>query len=86
MQINEICVLLKKELLNNNYEYGFCLNGVKYKPDMSNEFDNDFFNRLSTDYRIQNPSDTMKEKIGTCNDIVVLMKSILDENDIPSKI
>ncbi len=86
MHINEICVLLKKELLNNNYEYGFCLNGIKYKPNMSNGFDDDFFHVLSTVYRIQDPNDTMREKIGTCNDIVVLMKSFLDEHNVPSKI
>ena len=31
MLISEICGLLKKELLDNGYEYGFFLNGKKYK-------------------------------------------------------
>jgi len=80
MLINEICDLLKKELLNNGYQYGFFWNGKIYKPD-----DKNFFDLLSTVYRIQNPNDTIKEKIGTCNDIALLMKSMLDEYDIPNK-
>ncbi len=86
MQINQICDLLKKELLNNDYEYGFCLNGIKYKPNASNSFDPDFFHLLSTIYHIQSPDDTERGKIGTCNDVVVLMKSILDKHNVPSKI
>jgi hypothetical protein len=31
MKIQEACDLLKKELLNNGYEYGFYLNGKTYK-------------------------------------------------------
>ena len=81
MLISEICGLLKKELLDNGYEYGFLLNGKKYKPDV----DREFFDLLSMVYHIQNPNDTMREKIGTCNDIALLMKSILDEYDIPNK-
>ena len=31
MLIQEACKLLKRELLNNGYEYGFYLNGKIYK-------------------------------------------------------
>ena len=86
MLIQEACELLKKELLNNGYEYGFYLNGTSYKPDMTNGFDEEFYGRLITEYRIQSPEDTMKAKVGTCNDVVVLMKSILDKYSVPSKI
>ena len=55
-------------------------------PDMSNGFDKEFFDRLLSEYHVQNPRDTMQAKVGTCNDIVVLMKAILDEQSVPSKI
>ena len=84
--IQRICRLLKDELLDNGYEYGFYLDGKTYKPDMSNGFDKEFFDRLLSEYRVQNPRDTMQAKVGTCNDIVVLMKAILDEQGIPNKI
>ena len=84
--IQRICQLLKDELLDNGYEYGFYLNGKTYKPDMSNGSDKEFFNLLLTIYRIQNPRDTRQAKVGTCNDTVVLMKAILDEQNVPSKI
>ncbi|MBR4909783.1 MAG: hypothetical protein IKZ47_00465 [Clostridia bacterium] len=86
MLIPEACELLKKELLDNGYEYGFYLNGTSYRPDMTKGFDKEFFERLLTEYRIQSPEDTMKAKLGTCNDAVVLMKSILDKHSVPSKI
>ena len=86
MTIKEACDLLKDELLDNGYEYGFCLNGVTYKPDFSKGFDEDFFDRLLKDYRIQDPQDTRRAKAGTCHDAVVLMRSILDEYSVPSKI
>lgn len=86
MTIHEVCELLKKELLHNGYEYGFYLNGKIYKPDMSKGFDKDFFNLLLTKYRIQAPNDTKKVKVGTCNDVVVLMKSMLDKCNVPNKI
>ena len=84
--IQSICRLLKDELLDNGYEYGFYLNGKTYKPDKSNGFDEKFFGRLLSEYRIQDPGDTRRVKVGTCNDTVVLMKSILDEQSVPSKI
>ncbi len=87
MKIREACDLLKKELLNNGYEYGFYLNGETFKPDLSKGgFDEAFFKRLLTEYRIQKPEDTKKAKTGTCHDACVLMKSILDAHHVPSKI
>lgn len=86
MKITEICDILKQELYNNGYQYGFYCNGRKYTPDFSNGFDAEFFNLQKTIYRIQDPQDTMKEKIGTCIDAVVVMKNILDEINVQSKI
>ena len=86
MTIKGACDLLKDELFDNGYEYGFYLNGVTYKPDFSQGFDNAFLDRLLKDYRVQDPNDTRKAKVGTCNDAVVLMRSILDEYSVPSKI
>ena len=86
MLISEACELLKKVLLDNGYEYGFYLNGIIYRPDMTKGFDKEFFERLLTEYRIQSPEDTMKAKVGTCNDAVVLMKFILEKYSVPSKI
>ena len=86
MLIQEACKLLKQELLNNDYKYGFYLNGKTYKPDMTKGFDKEFFDRLLTEYRVQDPKDTVRAKVGTCNDAVVLMRSVLDKHCIPSKI
>ena len=36
MLIQEVCELLKQELLENGYEYGFFLDGITHKPDMTN--------------------------------------------------
>ena len=86
MEIKRVCDLLRKELYNNNYEYGFYCDGKKYKPNMNNGFDSEFYNLLLTSYKVQNPIDTMREKIGTCNDVVLVMKKILDDEKIQSKI
>ena len=86
MEIKRICDLLRNELYNNNFEYGFYSEGKKYKPNMNNGFDKEFLNLLLTKYKVQNPIDTMREKIGTCNDVVLVMKKILDEEKIQSKI
>ena len=53
---------------------------------MSKGFNKDFFDRLLSEYRIQAPQDTRRAKVGTCHDTVVLMRSILDEQGVPSKI
>ena len=71
----EACELLKKELLDNGYEYGFYLNGTTYKPDMTKGFDKEFFECLLTQYRIQDPGDTMRAKGGTCHDAVIIGKT-----------
>ena len=86
MKITETCDILRQELYQNDYQYGFYYDGRKYIPDFSNGFDAEFFNLQKTLYRIQNPRDTMKEKIGTCIDAVMVMKSILDEINVQSKI
>ncbi len=86
MNIQEICNLLRKELYNNNYEYGFYLDDKKYKPNMSNGFDKEFYHLLLTKYKVQDPIDTISEKIATCNDVVMAMKKILDEQNISNKI
>lgn len=86
MEIKRVCDLLRIELYNNNYEYGFYCDGKKYKPNMNNGFDSEFYNLLLTTYKVQDPIDTMREKIGTCNDVVLVMKKILDEEKIQSKI
>lgn len=65
MTIREICDLLKKELLNNGYEYGFYLDGKKYKPDMSKGFDEEFDRALHESSRIQAPEDTARGKFHT---------------------
>lgn len=86
MTIQEACDLLKDELLDNGYEYGFYLNGVKHRPDPALGFDAGFQRALLTDYRIQEPADTQREKIGTCNDVALLMKALLASRGVPGKI
>ncbi len=86
MKIVEICDILRRELYQSGYQYGFYSEGRKYTPDFSNGFDEKFFNLQKNIYRIQDPQDTMKEKIGTCIDAVIVMKIILDELNVPSKI
>lgn len=82
----EICNRLRQELFNNGYEYGFYFEGKKYKPDMSKGFDCEYYDLSTTIYRIQEPADTIREKIGTCVDAVVLMKKILDDYSVSNKI
>jgi len=86
MTITQICDMLRKELLNNGYEYGFVADGKKYKPDMSNGFDSEYYQHSLTIYRVQEPLVTMREKIGTCVDAVLVMKQLLDKHNISSKI
>lgn len=86
MRIPEICDLLRSELFNNDYEYGFYLNGKKYKPDMNKGFDEEYFQLSKTIYRVQAPLVTVREKTGTCIDAVLVMKKLLDEYSIPCKI
>lgn len=86
MIIPEVCNLLKKELFNNHYEYGFYLNGKKYKPDTNKGFDEKYFQLSKTIYHVQDPIITIREKTGTCIDVVLVMKKLLDERGIPNKI
>ena len=83
MTIQEICELLKSELLDNGYEYGFFLEGKKYKPNMDDGFDREYFRLSTTIYRVQHPDVTMREKIGTCVDAVLVMKTLLDRRKVP---
>ncbi len=86
MKITEICDILKQELYQNEYQYGFYYDNRKYTPDLSNGFDEEFFNLQKSIYRIQDPQDTMKYKIGTCIDAVIVMKSILDKINVKSRV
>ena len=86
MTITESCDMLRKELMNNGYEYGFVVDGKKYKPDMSNGFDAEYYNLAKTISVVQDPLVTMREKVGTCVDTVVVMKHLLDAQKVPSKI
>ena len=51
-KIAEICQLLKGELLENGYSYGFCLNNRRIVPNASLGFDEEFARLLTTEYRI----------------------------------
>ncbi len=86
MTICEICNVLRTELYDNGYEYGFVVNGQKYKPNMENGFDKEYYHLSTTIYCVQNPVTTMKEKIGTCVDTVLVMRWLLDKHNIPNKI
>ena len=55
MRITEICDVLRQELYQNEYQYGFYYEGRKYSPDFSNGFDKKFFNLQKKFYRIQDP-------------------------------
>lgn len=86
MTIKEICNILRDKLYNTGFEYGFVLNGQKYKPSMDGGFDNEYYHLAKTISIVQAPEVTLAEKIGTCIDTVIVMKSILDKLNIPSKI
>jgi len=86
MTIKEICDMLKSDLYNNGFEYGFIINGQKYKPNMNAGFDKEYYYLSNTIYLVQDPKVTLKEKIGTCIDVVLVMKSILDKLSVSCKI
>lgn len=86
MTIPEICELLKSELFGRGYEYGFFLDGKKYTPNMEKGFDREYYHLSTTIYRVQNPLVTMREKIGTCVDAVMVMKMLLDQQKVPNTI
>ena len=81
-----VCNILREELFENGYLYGFFLNGNKIVPDMSKGVDEEFDRLLKTEYRIQSPAITKREKVATCLDAVLVMKEILCANCIDSKI
>ena len=85
-EVTRLCDMLRKELLNNGYEYGFVVDGKTYKPDMSNGFDEEYYNQAKSISVVQDPLVTMREKVGTCVDTVVVMKHLLDAQKVPSKI
>ena len=86
MTIKEICDILRAKLYNNGFEYGFIVEGRKYKPNMLNGFDEEYYKLSITIYTVQDPAVTLKEKIGTCVDSVLAMKFLLDDLNVPSKI
>ena len=86
MSIKEICEILRAELYNNGFQYGFIVEGKKYKPNMDKGFVDEYDHLSKTIYTVQDPSVTLKEKIGTCVDTVVVMKSILDNLSVSNKI
>lgn len=81
-----ICGLLREELYENGYRYGFYLNGRRIVPEPTKGFDAEFGRLLATEYRIQSPAITRREKVATCLDAVLVMKEILSANGIGSKI
>jgi hypothetical protein len=86
MTINKICDLLRSEFINNGYEYGFYLDGRRYTPDKSLGFDREYLRLSETIYRVQNPNDTKRERLGTCIDTCLLIKTLLAEKNICTKI
>lgn len=86
MKIVELCDLLRKELFNNGYEYGFIVDGKTYRPNMETGFDPSFYHFAKTISRVQPPEMTKQGKVGTCIDTVLVMRQILDEYKVPSKI
>ncbi len=86
MTITQLCDVLRKELLENGYEYGFLLNGVRVKPDFTAGFDREYDRLARTAYRVQATSLTRSEKIGTCIEAVLVMKELLDQQGVLNKI
>ncbi len=86
MTITHLCDILRTELLENGYEYGFILNGTKVKPDFVAGFDREYDRLVRSAYRVQSPAVTRKEKIGTCIEAVLIMKELLDRQRVPNKI
>ncbi len=86
MTVNEICDILRKELYQNDYKYGFVLDGKKYRPNIEVGFDEEYYRLSNTIYLVQDPIITIKEKTGTCIDAVLVMRFILDKYNISNKI
>ena len=62
MTIKDICDILRAELYNNGFEYGFIVNDQKYKPNMDNGFDNEYYHLAKTIYIVQAPSVTLSKQ------------------------
>lgn len=86
MKIIDLCNVLRAELLNNGYEYGFVVDGQIYKPNMADGFDAAFYHLAQTISLVQDPAVTKKEKVGTCIDAVLVMRQTLAPYNIPNKI
>ena len=86
MTETQLCTILKQELFDKDYDYGFFFEGKKYIPNTESGFDAAFALAMKELYRIQEPSVTMVEKIGTCLDTVLVMKALLAPMNIPNKI
>ena len=86
VKIVELCNALRAEFINNGYRYGFIVNEKVYMPNMQNGFDEEFYHQAKTVSRVQDPMLTRKEKIGTCIDAVLVMRQILNEHNVSSKI
>ncbi|MBE6553636.1 MAG: hypothetical protein E7666_04765 [Ruminococcaceae bacterium] len=86
MTITHICDKLRALLFHTGFSYGFVANGVIYKPDGDGGFDANFDRLLKTQYRVQAPSLTRRERIGTCIDAVLLMRDLLTCEGVGSKI
>ena len=86
MTTSEISTHLRRALYQTGYRYGFYAGGVRHLPDPQKGFDAEFAHLLQTAYRIQNPAVTVREKLGTCVDAVLVMKTILDRLGVPCRI
>ncbi len=86
MTITKICDYLRSELFMRDYEYGFYISGIKYKPNVSLGFDKEYFKQSITIYRVQRTEDTKREKIGTCIDACMLMKEMLRDISVEGRI
>ena len=86
MTIHEICEVLRGELLDPRYEYGFICGGQVYRPDRSAGFDREFDRLLKTISCVQDPAATKENRVGTCVDAVMLMRKTLEQYRISSTI
>ena len=86
MTIAELCGLLKAELLDNGYAYGFYAEGRRFQPRRDGGFDREYYDCSLTLYRVQDPAVTRREKLATCVDAVALMRALLTERGVPCRI
>ena len=86
MTIKELCDMLRAELYDTGYEYGFFLNGEKYRPNRNGDFDARYYHLATTVYCVQDLQVTRREKIGTCVEAALMMRQLLAECGVSSKI